>query len=130
MPYALALAVWQGATLLLDLLVVRPFYPLMAGASVRRTAMPGHDGAQRSMTIILDLLPLLSAVVRPHRTRQHAFSRGPLIGQRLLTLDRRPILSGIHCSGDGLQAAVRHVIPAWCWSRPGLERGSRPRETP
>jgi alpha-1,2-mannosyltransferase len=84
MPYALALAVWQGATLLLYLgtiwLILRG-----APAAARTTEGP--------LWILLALA--FPAVFINIGHGHNGFLTAALIGAGLLTLDRRPILSGI-----------------------------------
>ena len=123
MPYGLALAVWQGATLLLYLLMVRaalsmswpglsrPFASFSVGAAedvdaghvgersdaVLRTAMAGRDGAARfphdNFWIVLALA--FPAVFVNIGHGHNGFLTAALIGAGLLILERRPIVSGI-----------------------------------
>jgi hypothetical protein len=88
MPYALALAVWQGATLLLYLLMLR---------AVLSTSWPGHDGGARLGDDRLWLLLALAfpAVFVNIGHGHNGFLTAALIGTALLSLDARPILSGI-----------------------------------
>jgi alpha-1,2-mannosyltransferase len=98
MPYALALAVWQGATLLLYLLMVRAALAMSCpGLAVRRTAMAGHDGGARFLhdNFWIFLALAFPAVFVNVGHGHNGFLTAALIGAGLLMLDRRPILSGI-----------------------------------
>ena len=84
MPYALALAVWQGATLLLYLGTISL---ILRGAPAAARTMEG------SLWILLALA--FPAVFINIGHGHNGFLTAALIGAGLLTLDRRPILSGI-----------------------------------
>jgi hypothetical protein len=88
MPYWLALAVWQGATLLLYLLAVR---------TILSTSWPGHDvGARLGDDRLWLLLALAFPAVFVNIGHGHnGFLTAALIGAALLILDTRPVLSGI-----------------------------------
>jgi alpha-1,2-mannosyltransferase len=84
MPYALALAVWQGATLLLYLGTI---------SLILRSAPAAARTMEGSLWILLALA--FPAVFINIGHGHNGFLTAALIGAALLTLDRRPILSGI-----------------------------------
>jgi hypothetical protein len=124
MPYAFALALWQGVTLVLYLLMFRAIlsasWPGLSRPStsyspeviedvdarhigersdaVLRTAMAGHDGEGRRLTRD-PLWPLLAiafpAVLINVGHGHNGFLTAALLGAALTVLDRRPLLAGI-----------------------------------
>ena len=112
MPYTLALAVWQGATLMLYLLVVHAILstscPGLSRASTPSTDRlkqdvdgrdkPGHDAGVRGATdnSLWLLLALAFPAVFVNIGHGHnGFLTAALIGTALLSLDKRPILAGV-----------------------------------
>jgi hypothetical protein len=103
MPYALALLLWQGVTLLLYLLTVRAILstscPALCRASTPSFSVaakgvdgrdkPGHDG----MWLILALA--FPAVFINLGHGHNGFLTAALFAGALLQLDRRPVLAGI-----------------------------------
>ena len=101
MPYALALAVWQSATLGLYLLTVRAVI-LSAGSNPPQPAAPSvadHSRPARG-DIASDPLWLLLALAYPAvfiniGHGQNGFLTAALLGTALVQLDRRPVIAGI-----------------------------------
>jgi alpha-1,2-mannosyltransferase len=111
MPFTLALAVWQGVTLALYFFTIRtiisaswpglsrPSTAFLFGRSqgVDARDKPGHDSGVR---IVPDNLWILLALAFPAvfvniGHGHNGFLTAALIGTALLTLDRRPVVSGI-----------------------------------
>jgi hypothetical protein len=88
MPYQLALLVWQGATLVLYLLAVRAIIP-----SDRRFAGAALPAAQGGIWLLLALAYPAVFVNLGHG--HNGFLTAALMGFALVTLDTRPILSGV-----------------------------------
>jgi hypothetical protein len=85
MPYALAFAVWQGATLLLYLIAMRAILSCIA----RPAAAPGHDG-------LWLLVALAFPAVFVNLGHGHnGFLTAALTGFALVALERRPIVAGV-----------------------------------
>jgi alpha-1,2-mannosyltransferase len=103
MPYVLALAVWQGVTILLYLLAIRAVLSFRTPSCSHPTApgdvdMPlaGHAGC----AALLDPLWLLFALGFPAvfvnlGHGHNGFLTAALLAGALILLDRRPILAGI-----------------------------------
>ncbi len=102
MPFALALAVWQGATLVLYLLTIRavltaswpgssrPFTPFVEGQQgVDARHKAGHDG------LWLLLAVAFPAVFVNIGHGHNGFLTAALLGGALLVLDRTPVAAGI-----------------------------------
>jgi alpha-1,2-mannosyltransferase len=90
MPYPLALAVWQGATLLLYLLALRMIV----------TNAPGAGATTEAARYAPDRLWLLLALAFPAvfinlGHGHNGFLTAALIGAALAQLDRRPVLAGV-----------------------------------
>ncbi|WP_137045915.1 glycosyltransferase family 87 protein [Pseudolabrys sp. FHR47] len=112
MPYLMALAVWQGATLVLYLLAMRailntPSWPGLSRPSTSSFAEPpqgvdarhkaGHDEGE---VLEREKLWLLLAIAYPAvfinlGHGHNGFLTAALFAAALLTLDSRPVLSGI-----------------------------------
>lgn len=89
MPYLLALAVWQGATLVLYLLAIR---------AILVPPLKGEGGAQSATSggTLWFLLALAYPAVFINLGHGHnGFLTAALFAAALLTLDSRPILSGV-----------------------------------
>jgi hypothetical protein len=85
MPYALALAVWQGATLLLYLIAMRA----IVSCTARPAAAPGYDG-------LWLLVALAFPAVFVNLGHGHnGFLTAALTGFALVALERRPIVAGV-----------------------------------
>ena len=87
MPYTMALAAWQGITLLLFLLAIR--------AIIRDGTPPAHkeaDGARPSWLLLAAAFP---AVFVNLGHGHNGFLTAALLGGGLVLLDRRPIVAGI-----------------------------------
>jgi hypothetical protein len=115
MPYAVALAVWQGVTLVLYLLAIRAIFfipPLQGEGGYARSVEPGGvmaptpppDRLRRSpspasvggISGLWLLLALAYPAVFINLGHGHnGFLTAALIGAALVMLDRRPIVSGI-----------------------------------
>ena len=123
MPYKLALTVWQGATLLLYLLMVRAILSTSwPGVAVRRTVSlrspmsrpsttflaakqdvdardkPGHDGgaggiADGNLWLLVALA--FPAVLVNIGHGHNGFLTAALLGTALVTLDNKPVLAGV-----------------------------------
>ncbi len=91
MPYLAALAVWQGVTLVMYLLAMRAilFSPSPGGEGSRAA------GARGGMTLAMLLALAYPAVVINLGHGHNGFLTAALFAGALLTLDSRPILSGI-----------------------------------
>jgi hypothetical protein len=85
MPYQLALAVWQGATLLLYLLMIQAILSV-SWPSERRE--PGHD--RMWLLVALGFPAVLVNIGHGH----NGFLTAALLGTALVTLDKRPVLAG------------------------------------
>jgi Glycosyltransferase family 87 len=81
MPYALALALWQGATLILYVLSIRAILP------------PALAGAGKKEWLLLALA--FPAVFVNLGHGHNGFLTAALMGGALLQLDKRPLLAGI-----------------------------------
>jgi hypothetical protein len=85
MPYSLALAVWQGATLLLYLIAMRA---ILSGVS-RPASAPGRDG-------LWLLIALAFPAVFVNLGHGHnGFLTAALTGFALVALEHRPIVAGV-----------------------------------
>jgi hypothetical protein len=103
MPYLLALAVWQGVTLVLYLLMIRaifsarsiPPHPTAPSAVDLSPTGRGEasDGARNSLWLLLALAYPAVFVNIGHG--HNGFLTAALIGSALVVLDRRPLLAGI-----------------------------------
>jgi len=94
MPYPLALAVWQGVTLVLYLLVIRGI--LFSSAAPGRAGQPPSplSGAGKgSMWLLLALAYPAVFINLGHG--QNGFLTAALLGAALWQLDRRPWLAGL-----------------------------------
>ncbi len=93
MPYPLALALWQGVTLALYLLVIRGilFIPPLSGEGNQRSR-PGGITADRLWLLLAAAYP---AVFINLGHGHNGFLTAALIGAALLQLDRRPWLAGV-----------------------------------
>jgi alpha-1,2-mannosyltransferase len=93
MPYPLALALWQGATLLLYLLALRMIMTDAPDALPRGATTPA---ARRASDPIWLLLALAFPAVFINLGHGHnGFLTAALIGAALAQLDRRPALAGV-----------------------------------
>jgi alpha-1,2-mannosyltransferase len=93
MPYALALAVWQGATLVLYLLTLRM---IVTGLPEREPRNADLHGAMQAPDPLWLLLALAFPAVFINLGHGHnGFLTGALIGAALAQLDRRPPLAGV-----------------------------------
>jgi hypothetical protein len=103
MPYTLALAVWQGVTLVLYLMMTRaifsarsipphPTAPSAVGLSPTGRG-EASDGARNSLWLLLTLAFPAGFVNIAHG--HNGFLTAALIGGALVVLDRRPLVAGI-----------------------------------
>ncbi len=90
MPYQLALAVWQGVTLVLYLLCVRE---IVRFSFPNPTPGEGKDFANDPLVYLLALA--FPAVLVNMGHGHNGFLTAALMGYALVVLDRRPVLAGI-----------------------------------
>jgi hypothetical protein len=110
MPFTLSLAVWQAATFVLYLLMIRAIlsssWPGLSRPSTPSLRMEkqdvdardkrGHDGeASRANSLWLLLAVAFPAVFVNIGHGHNGFLTAALLGTALVTLDRRPIVAGI-----------------------------------
>jgi alpha-1,2-mannosyltransferase len=93
MPYLLALAVWQGATLALYLLVLRMIMADAPGEPPREAPAPAAKRAPDPLWLLLALA--FPAVFINFGHGHNGFLTAALIGAALICLDRRPALAGV-----------------------------------
>jgi alpha-1,2-mannosyltransferase len=93
MPYLLALAVWQGATLALYLLVLRMIVTDAPGEPRREAPAPAAKPAPDPLWLLLALA--FPAVFVNFGHGHNGFLTAALIGAALTCLDRRPVLAGV-----------------------------------
>ena len=87
MPYKLALAVWQGATLLLYLLMIRTVLSASSWLNEKRKVEPDRMW----LLIALAFPAVLVNIGHGH----NGFLTAALLGTALVTLDARPVLAGV-----------------------------------
>jgi alpha-1,2-mannosyltransferase len=90
MPYALALAVWQGVTLLLYLFCIRT---IMSSSLARPGEPIAHDFSRDPLIILLAIA--FPAVLVNFGHGHNGFLTAALIGGGLRVLDKRPVVAGI-----------------------------------